>query len=253
MAILHILKWTSFCLSAPVRLREVDTLSSTDSSGSGPSFSNVYCLWTCLAGERSELCFNEGINDIRPGLVLPDYICDVTECLRSTETCPTKVTTFPFQCMLRRWQPVVHRSDAQNAKLSVCNVPVKQMKSCVFSPPSGNSEDFSHANTVTFEIRLRGSTPVRWKAKKCVCYNGQWIESRALSSNRRVKKSRIFCHIQSSKHWVYLRVKRVYEPVLSKSQKRAFFYSLFVEGHAIRLRGSFVPQDLGRLISMITL
>ena len=250
MTIFLILKWAFVCLSAPVKLQEVDRLKrNTDSSRSCPSLSDLKCLWTCLAGERSEVCFNESISDIRPAPVLPDYVCDATECLRSAGTCPTKVTTFPFECMLQR-RAVMHRSDGQNVE-SVCNVPVKRMRSCVFSPPSGNSEVFSHAHKVTFEIRRRGSTSLGSKA--CVCYDGQWIAWKALKPKRlkAVKPSHIFCDMQSSKRLEYLQVQKVQKPEFSNNG--TFVYRLYVEINAIRQRDSFVPQEPGRRLIGITL
>ena len=241
MAILLILELASVCLSAPVKLQKVDKLKgNTNSSRSSPLFSN--CLMTCLAGRSRQICFDVfvDIDHARPAPRLPDHVCKATGCRKPTETCQTKKTTFPFRCMLQR-RSVVHRSDVQNASMSVCNVPVKRMKSCVFSPASGNSKVFSHAEKVRFETRPRGSTAL--ESKTCVCYDGQWLARQAFKLNRRkaVKKSGIFCDVQSSNTLEYLRVEKAKKPQFPKNG--VFQERLSDEFKAIENWGHLAPSS----------
>ena len=181
-------------------------VNNTNRSRTSPSFRN--CLMTCLAGKISQICFDEDIQLARPAPVLPGYVCKAAGFLRSTEPCPTKVTTFPFRCMLER-RPVVRRSDVEDVT-SVCNVPVQRMQSCLFNTTLGISNDFNHGQEVRFETRRRNPTALG--SKTCVCYDGQWIARKAVYRLKPVKKSRIICDVHSSKPLEYLRVKKVKDP-----------------------------------------
>ena len=167
------------------------------------------CLTTCLEGRQSQVCFDESINDAIPAPVLPDYICKSIGCRKPTGTCPTEVTTFPFQCMLRGDSGLI-QSDVDGIE-SVCNVPVERMKTCSFNPTLGSSAQFSHGQEVTFETQRRNST--ERKSKTCFCYDGQWIGRNAVDGTKVMKKNanRFICNVHNSSK--YLRVKNVMEPI----------------------------------------
>ena len=166
------------------------------------------CLTTCLEGKPSQICFDESFNDARPAPVLPDYICKSIGCRKPTDTCPTRVTTFPFQCMLRGSSGLI-QSDVDGLE-SVCNVPVERMKPCSFNPTPESSAHFSHGQEVTFETQRRNSTSPR--SKTCLCYDGQWIGRKAVDGTSVMTKNRFICDVQNSNQLSYLRVKAVMDP-----------------------------------------
>ena len=172
------------------------------------------CLTTCLEGKQSQVCFDKDISDARPAPVLPDYICKSIGCRKPIDTCPTGVTTFPFQCMLQGSSGLI-QSDVDGVE-SICNVPVQRMKPCSFNPTlaGGTSADFSHGQEVTFETQQRNSTKRR--SKKCVCYNGQWMRRKAVDGTSVMTKNRFICDVHNSNNLKYLRVKKVMEPVFPK-------------------------------------
>ena len=171
------------------------------------------CMMTCLEGKPSQICFDEKIEDARPGPVLPDYVCNATGCLKSAEPCPTNVTTFPFRCMNDR-HPVLEQSDVEGIT-TMCNVRVKEMELCSFSPASGSSNDFRHGQEVRFVTRPRNSTAV--EQKTCICYDGKWIWRKAVYGRNSVEENHIFCDIGVSKNLEYLRVKKVKKHRFSKN------------------------------------
>ena len=204
---------TSVCLSASVgqleihqRNIKIKRLSSRRSAKK--------CLMTCLEGKPQQICFDEGIHDARPAPVLPDYVCKSIGCLTKIEPCPTKATTFPFECMMESRYPWKQADD--DDIMSVCNVRVRRMESCLFSSQRGGSSAFSHGQEVTFEVQRRH--PPVLKSKICVCYNGEWIARNAVYGTKAVNKSRILCDVTNrSKKLRYLRVKNIMEPEFSKT------------------------------------
>ena len=213
---------TSVCFSAPWGPLQLIKRKSKIKRSS-PSRPARSCLMTCLEGESSQICFDDGIHDPRPGPVLPEYVCKLTGCLTSSAPCPTKGTTFPFQCMKEsRYQ---WKQADDNDITSVCNVPVRRMEFCLFSPTSGSASVFSHGQNVTFEVQRKNSPG--FKSKTCVCYDGQWIARNAVYGTKAVKKRRILCDVTNrSKKLRYLRVTNVMEPEFSK---RGVFLKRFSE------------------------
>ena len=195
----------SVCLSAPV---ENDNLNGKTKRSTTSSSIRRKCMMTCLEGETSQICFDESIEDPRPGPVLPDYVCNATGCLKSAEPCPTNVTTFPFRCMTKMHR-VLEQSDVEGIT-TMCNVRVKEMEPCSFSPASGSSNNFRHGQEVRFVTRRRKSTAL--KSKKCMCYDGKWIWRKAVYGRNSVMESRIFCDVHGSKHLEYLRVTTIKKP-----------------------------------------
>ena len=216
--VLSFLMMSSLCFSAPMRSSEGNT---TRTKRTVFSQSVQKCLTTCLEGEQRQICFDESIHDARPAPVLPDYICKSTRCLPSIETCPSNVTTFPFQCMLTRGS--LRKSDTNNVS-SICNVPVQNMAACAFRPTSESDTDFSHGQEVTFVTQRRGSSD--FKSKTCVCYDGQWISRNAIYRTTTTKKNSFLCNVHNSQKLKYLRTKRVMQPTFTKE---SLFVRLFTE------------------------
>ena len=204
----------SVCLSSPV---ENDKLKGKTKRSTASSSSRRKCMMTCLEGEPSQICFDESVHDARPGPVLPDHVCNAIGCLKSAEPCPT----FPFRCMIEK-HAVLEQSDVEGIT-AMCNVPVKEMEPCSFSPPSGSSNDFRHGQEVRFVTRPRKSTAL--KSKTCICYDGKWIWRKAVYGTKSVNENDIFCDVGSSKNLEYLRVKKVKKPRFSKNSVflRKFF------------------------------
>ena len=200
-----LLLFSSACLSAPVKKHDAQLEAS--------SRSIQKCLTTCLKGEPRQICFDEGIHDARPAPIVPEHVCKVTDCVVSNITCPSNKTTLPFQCLMTT-RAILKQVNA-NERESVCNVPIRRMEFCLFSPAPGRVSDFSHGQEVTFDVRRRGSSKL--KSKTCLCYNGRWISRNAIYSGTSVKKTRIFCHVNNSRNPKYLRTKNVMEPAFPKN------------------------------------
>ena len=217
--VLPFLMMSSVCLSsaAPMRSSEGNRTRSKRTV-SDPSVQK--CLTTCLEGTPSRICFDKSIHDAIPAPDLPDYICKSTRCLPSTETCPTKNTTFPFQCMLTRSS--LRRSDTNNVS-SICNVPVQNMAACAFRPTPESSTDFSHGQEVTFVTQRFRRGLADFKSKTCVCYDGQWISRKAIYGTM---KHRFLCDVHNSPNLKYLRTKRVMKPTFTKE---SLFYRMLAE------------------------
>ena len=102
-----LLLFISVCLSAPVENDKLIVKGRPKRSTVSPSDCRK-CMMICLEGEPSQICFDESIDDARPGPVLPDNVCTAAGCLKLAEPCPTNVTT--FRCMIER-RPVLEQSD----------------------------------------------------------------------------------------------------------------------------------------------